>query len=69
MDKNMCLNGTTLVYVPKLCCETAGFSWGYKMNHLNKSLSINVFHMQGMAFIPISENADTSRESDAKMRV
>jgi hypothetical protein len=39
------------------------------MNHLNKSLSINVFHMQGMAFIPISENADTSRESDAKMRV
>jgi hypothetical protein len=30
---------------------------------------MNVFHMQGIAFIPNSENADMGRESDAKTRV
>jgi hypothetical protein len=39
------------------------------MNRLNKSLSMNVFHMRGKAFIPNSENADIGRESDAKMLV
>jgi hypothetical protein len=39
------------------------------MNRLNKSLSMNVFHMRGMAFIPNCENADIGRESDAKTRV
>jgi hypothetical protein len=39
------------------------------MNRLNKSLSINVFHMWGIAFIPNSENADIGLESDAKTRV
>jgi hypothetical protein len=39
------------------------------MNRLNKALSMNVFHMRGMAFIPNSENADISQESDTKMHV
>jgi hypothetical protein len=39
------------------------------MNRFNESLSMNVFHMRGMAFIPNSENADIGQESDAKARV
>jgi hypothetical protein len=30
---------------------------------------MNVFHMQGMAFIPNSEDADIGQESNAKTRV
>jgi hypothetical protein len=48
------------------CCETAGFSCGYKMNRLNKSLLINVFQVWSMAFIPVKKKPDIRRESDAK---
>jgi hypothetical protein len=33
---------------------------------LNKSLSMNVFQMRGMAFIPDKVKPDIDRESDAK---
>jgi hypothetical protein len=32
---------------------------------LNESLSMNVFRMRGMAFIPDKTEPDTDRESDA----
>jgi hypothetical protein len=38
-----------------VCCETAG---GSEMNRSNKSLSMNVFCLQGIAFIPDNENAN-----------
>jgi hypothetical protein len=47
------------------CCETAGFSLRNE-SALNKSLSMNVFWMQGMAFIPEKLEPDIDRESDAK---
>jgi hypothetical protein len=37
----------------------------YKMNLLNESLSMNVFRMRGMAFIPDKTEPDIDRESDA----
>jgi hypothetical protein len=37
----------------------------YKMNWLNKSLSMNVFQVQGMAFIPDKVEPNIDRESDA----
>jgi hypothetical protein len=37
----------------------------YKMNLLNKSLSMNVFWMRGMAFIPDKMEPDIDKESDA----
>jgi hypothetical protein len=37
----------------------------YKMNLLNESLSMNVFWMQGMAFIPDKTEPEIDRESDA----
>jgi hypothetical protein len=37
----------------------------YKINLLNKSLSMNVFWMRGMAFIPDKTKSDIDRESDA----
>jgi hypothetical protein len=43
-----------------LCCETAGFS------REQISLSMNVFQMRGMAFIPDKLEPDIDRESDAK---
>jgi hypothetical protein len=39
------------------------------MNRLNKSLSMNIFCLRGIAFIPGNENADIGQESDAKMHV
>jgi hypothetical protein len=37
------------------------------MEHLKKSLSVNVFQVRGgMAFIPNNEKPDRDRESDAK---
>jgi hypothetical protein len=53
--------------VPFAC--TAGFSLVYEMNCSNKSISINVFQLRGVAFIPDNENADIGRESDAKTHV
>jgi hypothetical protein len=35
------------------------------MNLLNKSLSMNVFRIRGMTFIPDKTEPDTDRESDA----
>jgi hypothetical protein len=37
----------------------------YEMNLLNKSLSMNLFRMPGMAFIPDKTEPDIDRESDA----
>jgi uncharacterized protein (DUF486 family) len=48
------------------CCETAGFSWVYEMNVSNNSLSMNVFQMWGIAFIPDKVKPDIDRESDTK---
>jgi hypothetical protein len=36
------------------------------MNLLNESLSMNVFQMWGMAFIPDNVKPDRDRESDSK---
>jgi hypothetical protein len=36
------------------------------MNRVNKSISMNVFQMWGMAFIPDNMKQDIARESDAK---
>jgi hypothetical protein len=36
------------------------------MNLLNESLSMNVFQMRGMTFIPDKEKTDLDRESDTK---
>jgi hypothetical protein len=36
------------------------------MNLLNESLSMNVFHRRGIAFIPDNVKPDMGRESDAK---
>jgi hypothetical protein len=36
------------------------------MNCQNKSLSMNVFQLRGMAFMPDIKNPDIGRESDAK---
>jgi hypothetical protein len=36
------------------------------MNLLNESLSMNVFQMRGIAFIPENVKPDRDRESDAK---
>jgi hypothetical protein len=38
----------------------------YEMNWLSESLSMNVFQMRGIAFIPDNVKPDTDRESDAK---
>jgi hypothetical protein len=38
----------------------------YEMNCLNKSLSMNVFQVRGMAFIPDNEKPDIDRESETK---
>jgi hypothetical protein len=39
------------------------------MNGWNKSLSMNVFQLRGMAFILDIENPEIGRESDAKTLV
>jgi hypothetical protein len=44
------------------CCETAGFSCVYETN-----LSMNVFQLWGIAFIPNTRKLDMHRESDAMM--
>jgi hypothetical protein len=36
------------------------------MNFSNKSLSMNVFHLRGMTFIPENKKPDINRESDIK---
>jgi hypothetical protein len=36
------------------------------MNRPNKSLSMNVFQLRGMAFIPDNKKPDLNRESDAE---
>jgi hypothetical protein len=54
------------IYPDGQCCESAGFSSVYKMNRLNKSLSINVFQLRGMAFLPNNAKPDIHEESDAK---
>jgi hypothetical protein len=37
------------------CCETAGFTRGCDMNHLSKTLSMNVLRSWSIAFIPVTE--------------
>jgi hypothetical protein len=37
----------------------------YEMNWLNESLSMNVFRLRGMAFIPDKAEPNIGRESDA----
>jgi hypothetical protein len=39
----------------------------YKINLLNESLSMNVFEMRGIAFIPDNVKTDMDRESNSKI--